>query len=222
MTNPQNMLRDPSRKYRAFPQVDLPNRQWPSQTITAPPRWLSTDLRDGNQSIIDPMDAVKKNRFFDLLVEIGIKEIEVGFPSAGATEFDFISSLVRSDRVPEDVMVQVLTQSREDLIRTSFDSLTGAHSAIVHLYNAVSPAWRDIVFRMSKDEVREIAVAGAKVMRDEAAKRPDTNWHFQYSPETFSTAELDFSISVCEAVMEVLAPTPEHPIILNLPATVEA
>ena len=222
MTNPQNMLRDPSRKYHAFPQIDLLNRQWPSRTITAPPRWLSTDLRDGNQSIIDPMDAVKKNRFFDMLVEIGIKEIEVGFPSAGATEFDFISSLVRSDRVPEDVMVQVLTQSREDLIQTSFDSLTGAHSAIVHLYNAVSPAWRDIVFRMSKDEVRDIAVAGAKVMRDEAAKRPDTNWHFQYSPETFSTAELDFSIAVCEAVMEVLAPTPEHPIILNLPATVEA
>ena len=217
-----SMLSEPSRKYRAFPQIDLPDRQWPSQTITAPPRWLSTDLRDGNQSIIDPMDAVKKRRFFDLLVEVGVKEIEVGFPSAGATEFDFISGLVKSDTIPDDVTVQVLTQSREDLIRTSFESLAGARNAIVHLYNAVSPAWRDIVFRMSKDEVREIAIAGAKVMRDEAAKRPDTDWHFQYSPETFSTAEIDFSIEVCAAVMEVLAPTPEHPIILNLPATVEA
>ncbi len=222
MNPPKNMLSDPSRKYSAFPQINLPDRQWPSKVISAPPRWLSTDLRDGNQSIIDPMDAVKKNRFFDMLVEIGVKEIEVGFPSAGATEFDFIQGLVRSGKVSDDVMLQVLTQSREDLIRTSFASLEGAHSAIVHLYNAVSPAWRDIVFRMSKEEVRQIAIHGAQIMRDEAAARPDTDWHFQYSPETFSTAELDFSISVCEAVMDVLQPTPEKPIILNLPATVEA
>lgn len=222
MTKPRTMLRDPSQKYRPFPQVPLPNRQWPSRTITAPPRWLSTDLRDGNQAIVDPMDAVKKQRFFDLLVEVGLKEIEVGFPSAGATEFDFISGLVQSGRIPDDVTVQVLTQSREDLIRTSFASLEGARAAIVHLYNAVSPAWREIVFRMSQDEVRAIAVAGAKVLRDEAARYPGTEWHFEYSPETFSTAELDFSISVCEAVMAVLAPTPERPIILNLPATVEA
>jgi len=216
------MLSDPSRKYSPFGQINLPDRQWPSRTIERAPRWLSTDLRDGNQSIIDPMDAVKKRRFFDLLVEIGVKEIEIGFPSAGATEFDFISGLVNCDAVPDDVTVQVLTQSREDLIRTSFESLAGARAAIVHLYNAVSPAWRDIVFRMSKEEVRAIAVAGAKVMRDEAAKQPGTDWHFQYSPETFSTAELDFSIEVCAAVMEVLAPTPDKPIILNLPATVEA
>ncbi|PKP66354.1 MAG: 2-isopropylmalate synthase [Alphaproteobacteria bacterium HGW-Alphaproteobacteria-7] len=216
------MLKNPAVKYRPFGQINLPDRQWPSRLIDKAPRWLSTDLRDGNQSIIDPMDAVKKRRFFDLLVEIGVKEIEVGFPSAGATEFDFISGLVQSDAIPEDVIVQVLTQSREDLIRTSFASLAGARAAIVHLYNAVSPAWRDIVFRMSKDEVKAIAVAGAKVMRDEAARHPDTEWHFQYSPETFSTAELDFSIEVCAAVMEVLAPTPERPIILNLPATVEA
>jgi 2-isopropylmalate synthase len=222
MTMPRTMLRDPARKYSAFPQVPLPDRQWPARTITAPPRWLSTDLRDGNQAIVDPMDAVKKNRFFDLLVEIGVKEIEVGFPSAGATEFDFISGLVRSGRIPDDVTIQVLTQSRADLIRTSFDSLEGAGSAIVHLYNAVSPAWREIVFRMSRDEVRAIAVAGAKVLRDEAAKRPGTDWQFEYSPETFSTAELDFSIEVCEAVMEVLQPTTDKPIILNLPATVEA
>ena len=216
------MLSDPGRKYAPFPQVQLPDRQWPTRTITAPPRWLSTDLRDGNQAIVDPMDAHKKNRFFDLLCEIGVKEIEVGFPSAGQTEFDFIAGLVRSGRVPEDVLVQVLTQSREDLIRTSFASLEGAHAAIVHLYNAVSPAWREIVFGMSREQVRDIAVAGAKVMRDEAGRQPGTQWHFEYSPETFSTAELDFSLEVCEAVMGVLAPTPEHPIILNLPATVEA
>ena len=216
------MLKNPATKYRPFAPINLPDRQWPGRVIDHAPRWLSTDLRDGNQSIIDPMDAVKKRRFFDLLVEIGVKEIEVGFPSAGATEFDFISGLVKSGAIPDDVTVQVLTQSREDLIRTSFESLTGARRAIVHLYNAVSPAWRDIVFRMSKDEVREIARKGAQVMREEAAKRPETEWHFQYSPETFSTAELDFSIEVCAAVMEVLQPSPDHPIILNLPATVEA
>ncbi|NVD43711.1 2-isopropylmalate synthase [Qipengyuania atrilutea] len=213
---------DPSGKYAPFPPIDLPDRQWPSQRIAQPPRWLSTDLRDGNQAIVDPMDAVKKNRFFDLLVEVGLKEIEVGFPSAGATEFDFISGLVKSGRIPDDVMVQVLTQSREDLIRTSFASLDSARAAIVHLYNAVSPAWREIVFGMTRDEVRGIAVRGAEVMADETEKRPNTDWHFQYSPETFSTAELDFSIEVCAAVMEVLQPTAERPIILNLPATVEA
>ncbi|GGD66337.1 2-isopropylmalate synthase [Croceicoccus mobilis] len=216
------MLQNPSVKYRPFPTVPITDRQWPGNTITKAPRWLSTDMRDGNQSLIDPMDAVKKNRFFDTLVSVGLKEIEVGFPAAGATEFDFIQGLVRGDRIPDDVMVQVLTQSREDLIRRSFESLEGAKQAIVHVYNAVSPAWRDIVFRMTKDEVREIAVKGAKVIRDEAAKRPDTDWHFEYSPETFSTAELDFSIQCCEAVMEILQPTPEKPIILNLPATVEA
>lgn len=222
MSPPRTMLRDPSAKYSPFPPVNLSDRQWPSHAITRAPRWLSTDLRDGNQAIVDPMDSAKKTRFFNLLVEIGLKEIEIGFPSAGQTEFDFISGLVRSDRIPDDVVVQVLTQSRADLIRTSFASLEGARAAIVHLYNAVSPAWREIVFGMSREEVKAIAVAGAKVMRDEAAKRPGTAWHFQYSPETFSTAELDFSLEVCGAVMEVLAPTPEHPIVLNLPATVEA
>jgi 2-isopropylmalate synthase len=216
------MLRDPSTKYRPFPQVDLPDRQWPSQTITRAPRWLSTDMRDGNQALIDPMDAEKKTRFFDLLVKVGIKEIEVGFPSAGATEFDFISGLIRNGRVPDDVTVQVLTQSRRDLIEKSFQSLEGAPTAIVHLYNAVSPAWRRIVFGMSREEVRDIAITGAKILRDEAGKRPDTDWRFEYSPETFSTAELDFSVEVCAAVMDVLRPTPEKPLILNLPATVEA
>ncbi|QKS00099.1 2-isopropylmalate synthase [Sphingomonas sp. CL5.1] len=215
------MLRDPSVKYRPFPTIDIPDRTWPSKTITKAPRWLSTDMRDGNQALIDPMDAEKKSRFFDLLVKIGIKEIEVGFPSAGATEFDFISGLIADGRIPDDVTVQVLTQSRRDLIETSFQSLKGAKQAIVHLYNAVSPAWRKIVFGMSRDEIRQIAIEGAKVLRDEAAKQPDTRWMFEYSPETFSTAELDFSVEVCAAVMDVLRPTPDNPIIFNLPATVE-
>jgi 2-isopropylmalate synthase len=216
------MLADPSVKYRPFPQIDLPDRQWPGRTITQAPRWLSTDLRDGNQALIDPMDQEKKTRFFDLLVKIGLKEIEVGFPSAGATEFDFISGLISADRVPDDVTIQVLTQSRRDLIERTFQSLAGAPRAIVHLYNAVSPAWRRIVFDMSRDQVRDIAVAGVKVLRDEAAKQPGTDWLFEYSPETFSTAELDFSLEVCAAVMEVLTPTRDRPLILNLPATVEA
>ena len=215
------MLPDASPKYRPFQPIDLPDRQWPSRTITAPPRWLSTDLRDGNQALIDPMDAEKKARMFDLLCRIGIKEIEVGFPSAGATEFDFIAGLVRSGNIPDDVTVQVLTQSRRDLIETSFASLRGVPRAIVHVYNAVSPAWRRIVFGMSRDEVKQIAVDGARMLRDCAAAQPDTDWHFEYSPETFSTAELDFSVEVCAAVMEVLQPTRERPIILNLPATVE-
>ena len=216
------MLRDPSAKYRPFPQVDLPDRTWPSRTIIRAPRWLSTDMRDGNQALIDQMDAEKKARFFDLLVGIGIKEIEVGFPSAGATEFDFIAGLVRSDRIPPDVTVQVLTQSRRDLIETSFASLEGARTAVVHLYNAVSPAWRNIVFGMDRAQVKAIAIEGAKVLRDQAAARPATDWRFEYSPETFSTAELEFSLEVCEAVVDVLRPTPERPLILNLPATVEA
>ena len=215
------MLRDPSTKYRPFPIVPLPDRQWPGRTITRAPRWLSTDLRDGNQALIDPMDADKKGRFFDLICKVGIKEIEVGFPSAGATEFDFISGLVRQDRIPDDVTVQVLTQSRRDLIETSFAALEGAPRAIVHLYNAVSPAWRKIVFGMSRDEVRAIAIEGAKVLRDQAARYPGTDWHFEYSPETFSTAELDFSVEVCAAIMDVLRPTADKPLILNLPATVE-
>ncbi|WP_420382551.1 2-isopropylmalate synthase [Novosphingobium sp.] len=216
------MLKNPSVKYRPFPQVPLPDRQWPSRTITKAPRWLSTDMRDGNQSLIDPMDAEKKARFFDLLLKVGLKEIEVGFPSAGATEYDFIRGLVDQGRIPDDVMVQVLTQSRADLIATTFESLAGAKQAIVHVYNAVSPLWRDVVFGMSQPQIIDIARAGATGLRDQAARFPQTDWHFEYSPETFSTAELDFSIAACEAVMEILQPTVEKPIILNLPATVEA
>ncbi|WP_277971010.1 2-isopropylmalate synthase [Sphingomonas echinoides] len=215
------MLRDPSTKYRPFPQIALLDRQWPSRIIETAPRWLSTDLRDGNQALIDPMDAEKKTRLFDLIVKVGIKEIEVGFPAAGATEFDFISGLVQSGRIPDDTLIQVLTQSRRDLIERSFESLRGAPRAIVHLYNAVSPAWRKIVFGMTREEVKKIAIDGAMILRDQAAAQPDTDWYFEYSPETFSTAELDFSLEVCEAVMDVLRPTPDHKLILNLPATVE-
>lgn len=215
------MLRDPSVKYRPFPTIDLPDRQWPSRTITKAPIWLSTDMRDGNQALIDPMDAEKKTRFFDLICRVGIKEIEVGFPSAGATEFDFISGLVRENRIPDDVTVQVLTQARRDLIETTFDSLRGARTGIVHVYNAVSPAWRKIVFGMTRDQIKQIAVDAAKLLRDNAAARPDTDWRFEYSPETFSTAEIEFSVEVCAAVMEILRPTAEKPIIFNLPATVE-
>jgi 2-isopropylmalate synthase len=216
------MLQDPSVKYRPFPQVDLPDRQWPGRTITKAPRWLSTDMRDGNQALIDPMDTEKKTRFFNLLVKLGIKEIEVGFPSAGATEFDFISGLVQSGEIPDDVLIQVLTQARRDLIERSFESLKGAKQAIVHVYNAVSPAWRRIVFGMDRPQIKQIAIDAAKIIRDEAARQPNTEWHFEYSPETFSTAELDFSLECCEAVMDILQPTRERPIILNLPATVEA
>jgi 2-isopropylmalate synthase len=216
------MLNDPSRKYRPFPQVDLPNRIWPTRTIDKAPRWLSTDLRDGNQALIDPMGAEKKNRFFDLLLKVGVKEIEVGFPSSGATDFDFIRGLVDSGRIPDDVVIQSLTQSRRDLIEKTFEAMAGAPRAIVHLYNAVSPAWRDIVFKLDKPGVKAIAVEGANILAEQAARFPETDWLFEYSPETFSTAELDFSLEVCEAVMAVLKPMPEKPLILNLPATVEA
>ncbi len=216
------MLTDPSQKYRPFPQVDLPNRQWPTRTITSPPRWLSTDLRDGNQALIDPMGFEKKQRFFDLLVKVGIKEIEVGFPSASQTDFDFVRGLVDSGSVPDDVVIQSLTQSRRDLIEKTFESMAGTKQAIVHLYNAVSPAWRDIVFNLDKAGVKAIAIEGASLLVEQASKYPQTDWHFEYSPETFSTAELDFSLEVCEAVMEVLRPSAEKPLILNLPATVEA
>ncbi|WP_116237142.1 2-isopropylmalate synthase [Parasphingopyxis lamellibrachiae] len=216
------MLNDPSVKYRPFPQIDLPDRQWPSKTITAPPRWLSTDLRDGNQALIDPMDGEKKRRFFDLLVKIGVKEIEVGFPASGATDFDFIRGLVDGGKIPDDVVIQALTQARRDLIETTFASMAGAPRAIVHLYNAISPAWRKIVFQMDEAGVIDIAKQGADMLMEQAAKYPETDWQFEYSPETFSTAEIDLSIATCEAVIAIVGPTPEKPLILNLPATVEA
>ncbi|WP_366655562.1 2-isopropylmalate synthase [Fodinicurvata sp. EGI_FJ10296] len=217
------MLSNPESKYRAFGNpVDLPDRTWPSRRITAPPRWVSTDLRDGNQALVDPMDGERKMRFYDLAVQIGFKEIEVGFPSASQTDFNFIRSLVEGDRIPDDVAVQVLTQSRKDLIQRTFDSLNGARQGIVHLYNATSPAFRRTVFNMERREIIDLAISGARQMVEEAEKRPETDWIFQYSPETFSTTEPDFALEICEAVLEVWQPTPDRKIIFNLPATVEA
>ncbi|MBA1241705.1 2-isopropylmalate synthase [Pseudomonas japonica] len=215
------MLKDPSSKYRAFPTIDLPNRTWPSKAITEAPIWCSSDLRDGNQSLIEPMDAEKKLRFWKTLVKVGVKEIEAAFPSASQTDFDFIRTLIEDGHVPEDTTIQVLTQAREDLIARTFESLRGAKKAIVHLYNATCPSFRRIVFNQDKAGVKEIAVNAAKLFVKYAAQQPETQWTFQYSPETFSATELEFAKEVCDAVIEVWNPTPEHKIILNLPATVE-
>ena len=216
-----SMLKDPSSKYRAFPTIDIPDRTWPSKTITAAPIWCSSDLRDGNQSLIEPMDAVKKLRFWKTLVQVGVKEIESSFPAASQTDFDFVRTLIEGGHIPDDTTIQVLTQGREDLIERTFESLRGAKKAIVHLYNATSPSFRRIVFNQDKDGIKEIAVSAAKLFVKYAAMQPDTEWTFEYSPETFSATELEFAKEVCDAVIEVWNPTPEHKMILNLPATVE-
>ncbi|WPN48126.1 MULTISPECIES: 2-isopropylmalate synthase [unclassified Pseudomonas] len=216
-----SMLKDPSSKYRAFPTIDIPDRTWPSKTITAAPIWCSSDLRDGNQSLIEPMDAVKKLRFWKTLVQVGVKEIEASFPAASQTDFDFVRTLIEGNHIPDDTTIQVLTQGREDLIERTFESLRGAKKAIVHLYNATSPSFRRIVFNQDKDGIKEIAVSAAKLFVKYAAMQPDTQWTFEYSPETFSATELEFAKEVCDAVIEVWNPTPEHKMILNLPATVE-
>jgi 2-isopropylmalate synthase len=215
------MLKDPSSKYRAFPTIDIPDRTWPSKTITAAPIWCSSDLRDGNQSLIEPMDAVKKLRFWKTLVQVGVKEIEASFPAASQTDFDFVRTLIEGNHIPDDTTIQVLTQGREDLIERTFESLRGAKKAIVHLYNATSPSFRRIVFNQDKEGVKAIAVNAAKLFVKYAAMQPDTEWTFEYSPETFSATELEFAKEVCDAVIEVWNPTPEHKMILNLPATVE-
>ncbi|MBP7252170.1 MAG: 2-isopropylmalate synthase [Alphaproteobacteria bacterium] len=216
------MLRNPAVKYRPFAHENLSDRTWPSRTITKAPRWLSTDLRDGNQALIDPMDIAKKQVFFALLLKAGVKEIEVGFPSASQTEYDFVRNLIEDNRIPKDVTIQVLTAARRELIERTFDSLRGIPQAIVHMYNATAPAWRRTVFGIDRAGVRDIAVSGVRILREQAEKRPETKWLFEYSPECFSTTEPDFSLEVCEAVMDVLQPTPQRPLILNLPATVEA
>ena len=216
-----SMLKDPSSKYRAFPTIDIPDRTWPSKTITAAPIWCSSDLRDGNQSLIEPMDAVKKLRVWKTLVQVGVKEIEASFPAASQTDFDFVRTLIEGNHIPDDTTIQVLTQGREDLIERTFESLRGAKKAIVHLYNATSPSFRRIVFNQDKDGVKAIAVNAAKLFVKYAAMQPDTEWTFEYSPETFSATELEFAKEVCDAVIEVWNPTPEHKMILNLPATVE-
>ncbi|MCH2339834.1 2-isopropylmalate synthase [Pseudomonas sp. NPDC047963] len=216
------MLKDPSNKYRAFPVINLPDRTWPSQTITQAPIWLSSDLRDGNQSLIEPMDAGKKMRFFKTLVQVGLKEIEVGFPSASQTDFDFVRELIQGGHIPDDVTIQVLTQAREDLITRTFESLKGAKQAIVHYYNATAPSFRRIVFNQDKAGVINIAVNAAQVVKRLADAAPETDWRFEYSPEVFSSTETDFAVEVCNAVIEVFQPTPTKKLILNLPATVEA
>jgi 2-isopropylmalate synthase len=216
------MLTNPETKYRPFqPTIAMSDRQWPSRRIEKAPRLVSTDLRDGNQALADPMNVEKKMRFFDMLVGIGFKEIEIAFPSASQTEFDFVRGLIEGGHIPDDVAVQVLTQAREDLIVRSFEALTGARQAIVHLYNATAPVFRRVVFKMEKQEIIDLAVAGARVMKREAEARPETHWVFEYSPETFCFTESDFALEICERVLDVWQPTPERPAILNLPGTVE-
>ena len=217
-----SMLKDPSNKYRAFTPINIPDRRWPSQTISTAPIWLSSDLRDGNQSLIEPMDAQKKMRFFQCLVAVGLKEIEVGFPSASQTDFDFVRELIEGEHIPDDVTIQVLTQAREDLITRTFESLKGAKKAIVHYYNATAPSFRRIVFNQDKNGVIEIAVNAAQIIQRLAAANPETDWRFEYSPEVFSSTETDFAVEVCNAVIGVLQPTQANKLILNLPATIEA
>jgi 2-isopropylmalate synthase len=216
------MLQNPSAKYRPFPAVDLTDRQWPSRTITRPPIWMSTDLRDGNQALIEPMSVEKKLRFFDLLVKIGLKEIEVGFPSASQTDFDFVRQLVDENRIPDDVTIIVLTQARDELIRRTVDAAAGAKRAIVHLYNSTAPVFRKVVFNAGREEITQIAVNGTKLVKELIAAHPQTNWGFEYTPESFSTTELDFAKHICDAVTDVWKPTPERKMIINLPSTVES
>jgi 2-isopropylmalate synthase len=215
----------PCHRYKPFPAVDLPDRQWPSRTITAAPRWLSTDLRDGNQALIDPMNAARKQAMFELLVKMGYKEIEVGFPAASQTEFDFIRSLITSGAVPDDVRISVLTQAREELIERSVQSLAGAKLATVHLYNAAAPMFRRVVFGWDGDgraECTAVAVAGTRAVMKFAEEYLDgTDFGYEYSPEIFMDTELDFSLEICEAVMDAWQPGPDREIVLNLPCTVE-
>jgi 2-isopropylmalate synthase len=221
-TNTQQPSPMPFGRYRAFEPIDLPDRTWPSRRITHAPRWLSTDLRDGNQALIDPMSPARKLRMFDLLVRMGYKEIEVGFPSASETDFAFVRQLVEQERVPEDVTISVLTQAREDLIERTVHSLVGVHHANIHLYNALAPLFRRVVFRASKDEVKDIAVRGTElVMKHSENVLGQTVIGYEYSPEIFTGTELPFSVEVCEAVSDVWQPDDGREIILNLPATVE-
>ena len=215
------MLSNPAAKYRAFPPIPLADRTWPNQIIAKPPIWMSTDLRDGNQALIEPMSPERKLRFFDMLLQIGLKEIEVGFPSASQTDFYFVRKLIEENRIPDDVTIIVLTQSRDELIRRTVESLHGAKQAIVHLYNSVAPAFRKIVFNMSRDEIKEIAVSGTRLVKELTDALPETKWGYEYSPESFSTTELDFSLEICDAVCATWGATPERKVILNLPSTVE-
>jgi len=215
------MLTDPAKKYRPFVAVDLPDRQWPSKRIETAPVWCSVDLRDGNQSLIDPMDQERKQRLFDMLLSVGFKQIEVGFPSASQTDFDFVRSLIEQDKIPEDVTIQVLTQARPHLIERTFEALQGAKNAIVHVYNATDPMFRRVVFNVDKAECVQIAVEATQQIRAQMDAAPETNWTFQYSPELFTTTEMDFAVEIVEAVMDAYGTRADKPMIVNLPATVE-
>jgi 2-isopropylmalate synthase len=215
------MKRMPIRKYRPFPPVDLPDRRWPENAITRAPAWCSVDLRDGNQALIDPMDVHRKRRLFELLVKMGFKEIEVGFPSSSQPDFDFVRLLIEEELIPDDVTIQVLTQSREELIERTFESVAGARRAIVHLYNSTSTLQRRVVFGLDRDGIVAIAVRGAALIKRLAADHRTTEFVFEYSPESFTGTELDFAKEISDAVIDVWQPTPEQKMILNLPATVE-
>jgi 2-isopropylmalate synthase len=215
------MLVNPSNKYRAFSPVDLADRSWPSNAIAAPPTWCSVDLRDGNQALIEPLDPVRKRRLFDLLLRIGFKEIEVGFPAASQTDYEFVREIIEQDLIPDGVTIQVLTQARPELIARTYESLRGVRRAIVHVYNSTSAAQRRMVFRLDRAGIVEIAVRGATAVREHAVHHPDTEWVFQYSPESFTATELDFAVEICDAVNAVWEPTAARKSIVNLPATVE-
>ena len=211
----------PIHKYQAFPPVDLPDRQWPGRTITEAPIWCSVDLRDGNQALINPMGQEKKLRFFKHLVALGFKEIEVGFPSASETDFEFCRYIIDNDIIPDDVYIQVLTQAREELIRRTFEAVKGARNVIIHLYNSTSTLQRRVVFGLDGDGIKQIAVDGTKLCKELAPTLDGTHVRFEYSPESFTGTELDYAVDVCHGVMEVWQPTVDDPIIFNLPATVE-
>ena len=215
------MNRFNSNKYLPFVTVDKKDRRWPDLVIQDAPTWCSVDLRDGNQALIDPMTPSQKLEMFEMLVEVGFKEIEVGFPAASQTDFDFVRKLIVEDRIPDDVTIQVLTQARKELIDRSYESLVGAKKAIVHVYNSTSTVQREQVFKMSRDQIKKIVTDGAAWVKEAAERQPETQWHFQYSPESFTGTEMDYAVEVCNAVIDVWGPTPEHKITLNLPATVE-
>ena len=209
------------KKYRPYVPVDLPNRTWPAKTITGAPVWCSVDLRDGNQALIQPMSLDKKLEMFKLLTTIGFTEIEVGFPSASQVEYDFTRTLIEGDHIPDNVLIQVLTQAREHLIKKTFASVRGAGQVIVHLYNSTSTLQRRAVFKMNRKEIINLAVEGARLMKTESLLYPETRFRYEYSPESFTGTELDFALEICEAVMDVWEPTPDNKVIINLPATVE-
>src|SRR5690606_3750601 len=214
----------PVHKYRPFHEqitVDLPDRTWPGKRIEKAPRWCAVDLRDGNQALIEPMSPERKLRMFELLVEMGFKEIEVGFPAASQTDYDFVRLLIEEDRIPDDVVIQVLTQSREHLIERTYEAIAGAKQAIVHLYNSTSILQREVVFRSDQDGIVDIAVEGARLCRKFEELVPGTDVYYEYSPESYTGTELEFAVRVCNAVLEVFEPTPERKVIINLPATVE-